>query len=89
MPQDPTEYDNSANAEGKMSYRERLHKQLKCSYCPPNKVENRNRGCQHYKNKKNWKYQNKHKKQYERGTETQSKPNAPNWRRYIQENKSS
>lgn len=38
MYQDPTEYDNSANAEGKMSYRERLHKQLKCSYCPPNKV---------------------------------------------------
>lgn len=28
-------------------------------------VENRNRGCQHYKNKKNWKYQNKRKKQYE------------------------
>lgn len=45
---------NSANSEGKMWYRKKLHKQLSCPFCPPNKIENRNRNCQYYKKKKNW-----------------------------------
>lgn len=56
---------NGANSEGKMDYRKKLQKHLSCPFCPPNKVENQNRNCQHYKKKKNWKYQTKIKKQYD------------------------